>query len=94
MELSSQIEKPILKKVSATKLSEQLEPKIEIIEAPKPALEAEQQLEENNNKLKYNSNYYYSPVFDNPQVKSIENSGWQVSDIWREIRADSYCDSW
>ncbi|WP_199327238.1 hypothetical protein [Nostoc sp. FACHB-888] len=94
MELSSQIEKPILKKAVATKLSQQLEPKVEIIEAPKPAWEAEQQLEENNNKLKYDSNYYSSPVFDSPQVKSIENSGWQVSDIWREIRVDSYCGSW
>ncbi|MBD2536248.1 hypothetical protein H6G97_45945 [Nostoc flagelliforme FACHB-838] len=81
MQLSSQIEKPILKKASATNLPQQLEPEIKIIEAPKPALKAKQKLEENNNKLEYDFNYYYSPVFDNLQLKSIENSGWQVSDI-------------
>ncbi|MBW4457823.1 MAG: hypothetical protein KME55_37225 [Nostoc indistinguendum CM1-VF10] len=77
MELSSQIGKPILKKAVATNLPQQLEPKIKIIEVRKPTLETEQKLEENNNKLDYGSNYYYSPVFENPQLKSIESSGWQ-----------------
>jgi hypothetical protein len=94
MELSRKIEKPILKKAVATNLPQQLEPEIKIIEVRKPTLETERKLEENNNKLEYDSNYYYSPIFDNPQLKSIENSGWQVSDIWREIRVDSYCGSW
>ncbi|MDZ8089289.1 MAG: hypothetical protein RMY16_27610 [Nostoc sp. DedQUE12b] len=87
-ELSRKIEKPILKKTITTDLPQQLEPETEILETPKPALEAKQKLKEGNDKSEYVSNYYYSPVFDNPQIKSIENSGWKVSDIWREIRVD------
>ncbi|MDJ0734876.1 MAG: hypothetical protein QNJ47_12545 [Nostocaceae cyanobacterium] len=36
--------------------------------------------------------YDYIPVRDNPIVQSIGNSGWQISDIWRDIRVDSFCD--
>lgn len=94
MELIRKIEKPILKKASATNLSQQLELEVENTKTPKTALEAKQKLEENSNKLEYGSDYYYSPRFDNFPVKAIESSGWQVSDIWREIRVDSYCDTW
>ncbi|NEU84481.1 hypothetical protein [Nostoc sp. UIC 10630] len=94
MELIRKIEKPILKKVSATNLSQQLELEVENIKTPERALEAKQKLEETCNKLEYGSDYYYSPRLDNPPAKAIESSGWQVSDIWREIRVDSYCDSW
>ncbi|MDJ0736024.1 MAG: hypothetical protein QNJ47_18510 [Nostocaceae cyanobacterium] len=34
----------------------------------------------------------YIPVRDNPIVQSVGNSGWQISDIWRDIRVDSFCD--
>lgn len=34
----------------------------------------------------------YIPVRDNPLVQSVGNSGWQASDIWREIRVDSFYD--
>ncbi|MBW4456406.1 MAG: hypothetical protein KME55_28990 [Nostoc indistinguendum CM1-VF10] len=81
MELSRKIEKPILKKASVTNLSQKLEPEVEFIEAPIPALEAKQKLQENSNKPEYGSDYYYSPAFYNSQFKSIESSGWQVSDI-------------
>ncbi|MBN3870156.1 hypothetical protein [Nostoc sp. JL33] len=94
MELIRKIEKPILKKASATNLSQQLELEVENTKTPKTALEAKQKLEENSNKLEYGSDYYYSPRFDNPPAQAIESSGWQISDIWREIRVDSYYDSW
>ena len=94
MELSKKIEKPILKKAAATNLSQHLEPEVENIKTPKAALEAKQKLEENSNKPEYGSDYYYSPAFENSQFKSIESSGWQVSDIWREIRVDSYYHTW
>jgi hypothetical protein len=35
---------------------------------------------------------YYIPVRDNPIVQSIGNSGWQISDIWRDIRVDNFSD--
>ncbi|ABA24718.1 conserved hypothetical protein (plasmid) [Trichormus variabilis ATCC 29413] len=32
------------------------------------------------------------PVYDSPLVQSVGNSGWQVSDIWRDLRVDGFCD--
>ncbi|MBW4673408.1 MAG: hypothetical protein KME52_05135 [Desmonostoc geniculatum HA4340-LM1] len=34
----------------------------------------------------------YIPLRDNPLVQSVGNSGWQPSDIWREMRVDSFYD--
>jgi len=34
----------------------------------------------------------YIPVRDNPVVLSIANSGWQVSEILRDIRVDAFYD--
>ncbi|MEH1916657.1 hypothetical protein [Nostoc sp.] len=28
---------------------------------------------------------------DNPPVQSVGNSGWQVSDVWRDLRIDDFC---
>ncbi|MEH1963766.1 MAG: hypothetical protein V7L05_28795 [Nostoc sp.] len=33
----------------------------------------------------------YIPLRDNPIVQSVGNSGWQPSDIWREMRVDDFC---
>ncbi|MEH2093076.1 hypothetical protein [Nostoc sp.] len=33
----------------------------------------------------------YIPLVDNPPVQSVGNSGWQVSDVWRDIRVDDFC---
>ncbi|WGV29107.1 hypothetical protein [Halotia branconii] len=32
----------------------------------------------------------YIPLVDNPPVQSVGNSGWQISDIWKDIRLDSF----
>ncbi|MCP6760753.1 MAG: hypothetical protein NHB32_18860 [Fischerella sp. CENA71] len=37
------------------------------------------------------SEYYYHPASDYPLVQSVANSGWQVSDIWRDLRVDNFC---
>lgn len=34
----------------------------------------------------------YAPVQDYPILQSAGNSGWQPSDIWRELRVDGFCD--
>lgn len=34
----------------------------------------------------------YISARDNPIVQSISNSGWQVSDIWRDIKVDYFSD--
>jgi hypothetical protein len=39
-------------------------------------------------------NYYepqYIPSRDNPVVYSIGKTGWQVSEIWKDIRLDDFC---
>ncbi|WP_392529991.1 hypothetical protein [Nostoc sp. C117] len=33
----------------------------------------------------------YIPLLDNPPVQSVGNSGWQVSDVWRDLRVDDFC---
>lgn len=33
----------------------------------------------------------YIPFLDNPPVQSVGNSGWQVFDVWRDIRVDDFC---
>lgn len=32
----------------------------------------------------------YIPVRDNPVTLSVGKTGWQVSDIWKDIRLDSF----
>jgi len=32
----------------------------------------------------------YIPLRDNPLVQSVCNTGWQISEIWKEIRLDSF----
>ncbi|WP_335090147.1 hypothetical protein [Nostoc sp.] len=32
----------------------------------------------------------YIPLLDNPPVQSVGNSGWQISDVWRDLRVDSF----
>jgi hypothetical protein len=34
----------------------------------------------------------YIPLRDNPVVYSIGKTGWQVSEIWKDVRLDSFCD--
>ena len=33
----------------------------------------------------------YIPLLDNPPVQSVGNSGWQISDVWRDLRVDDFC---
>ncbi|BAY95248.1 MULTISPECIES: hypothetical protein [unclassified Tolypothrix] len=35
---------------------------------------------------------FYAPVQDSPVLQSVGNTGWQVSDIWRDLRIDNFCD--
>ncbi|MEA5504291.1 hypothetical protein VB735_14445 [Halotia wernerae UHCC 0503] len=32
----------------------------------------------------------YIPIRDNPEVQSVGNSGWQPSEIWKDIRLDGF----
>ncbi|MBD2357454.1 hypothetical protein H6G41_23035 [Tolypothrix sp. FACHB-123] len=36
--------------------------------------------------------HVYAPVQDAPVLQFVGNTGWQVSDIWRDLRVDNFCD--
>jgi hypothetical protein len=38
----------------------------------------------------YDQSPNYVPLRDNPIVHSVGNTGWQVSEIWKEIRLDDF----
>ncbi|AFZ01511.1 hypothetical protein [Calothrix sp. PCC 6303] len=48
--------------------------------------------EEQKNLIIENIESNYIPARDNPIFQSIGNSGWQISDIWRDIRVDNFSD--
>jgi hypothetical protein len=48
--------------------------------------------EEQKHLIRENTESNYIPARDNPIVQSIGNSGWQISDIWRDIRVDNFSD--
>lgn len=39
--------------------------------------------------IKYQESNYI-PIRDNPVVLSVGNTGWQVSEIWKDIRLDNF----
>jgi hypothetical protein len=43
-----------------------------------------------NDEIMENEEQSYIPVSHNPIISSIGNSGWQISDIWRDIRVDNF----
>ncbi len=73
------IEKPILKEVEKTEEAEKQNFSTVSVE-----------LEEENVDISYQEPHYI-PVGDYPVAQSIGNSGWQASDIWRDIRIDNFC---
>jgi hypothetical protein len=45
-----------------------------------------------NHEIIENGEQNYIPVCYNSTIPSISNSGWQISDIWRDIRVDNFSD--
>ncbi|MEJ1933314.1 hypothetical protein WDZ92_24210 [Nostoc sp. NIES-2111] len=96
--------KPILKKsdvliVKKSTASQSPQPVIQIdaVDAEAPILdEVNSSVHEQTDLALHTSppEYYphHLPVYDSPLVESVANSGWQVSDIWRDLRVDAFCD--
>jgi hypothetical protein len=78
-------EKLVLKKIKMMEETEEQNQPLEPLDTPEPIIEEQKELyidiREPN----------YIPVRDNPVIQSAGNSGWQVSDIWRDIRVDNFC---
>ncbi|RAM50428.1 MAG: hypothetical protein C6Y22_17715 [Hapalosiphonaceae cyanobacterium JJU2] len=79
IQLIKVIEKPILKEIEKTEEPEEQN-------FPNAGVD----IEEENIESSYQETNYIS-VGDYPVIQSVGNSGWQVSDIWRDIRIDNFC---
>lgn len=86
MQLIKRIEKPIPKNVEIKEELSQPTLRTDAAEIKEPVMEQNSVLE-----INY-QDYNYIPVCDNPIVQSVSNSGWQVSDIWRDLRIDNCYD--
>ncbi|WP_353930288.1 hypothetical protein WJM97_18640 [Okeanomitos corallinicola TIOX110] len=91
MKLIKKSEKLILDKIKSMELeAENLH--TEINDNPETVIDEIQ--EEETRKIDINNQLSnYIPVRDNPIVYSVGNTGWQVSEIWKEIRLDDFCNS-
>ncbi|PMB01240.1 hypothetical protein CEN50_00215 [Fischerella thermalis CCMEE 5268] len=85
MQLIKVIKKPILKEVENTEEPEQQDFSSDPLDIAQETLETKEVLH-----LGYQEPSYI-PVHDYPVVRSVGNSGWQASDIWRDIRIDNFC---
>ncbi|MCX7595245.1 MAG: hypothetical protein N2235_16090 [Fischerella sp.] len=79
------IEKPILKIAEQQEEAEQQFCLRDTINTPEPTPDTKQVLNVKNQQ------HHYIPVGDRPTFESVGKSGWQVSDIWRDIRVDNFC---
>ncbi|QSJ20210.1 hypothetical protein JYQ62_16780 [Nostoc sp. UHCC 0702] len=84
MKLIKKSEKLLLNKIKIMEESEEQNLPVETIENPEPIVEKEEPYYVENQE----SNYIL--VRDNPVVQSVCNSGWQVSEIWKDIRLDNF----
>ncbi|MBD2214605.1 hypothetical protein H6G27_32855 [Nostoc linckia FACHB-104] len=87
------IKKPELlivkKSVTSQPAIEEVAP-IETVSADEPIIEPQPDLEVESQSREYL--HVYAPVQDAPVLQSVGNTGWQVSDIWRDLRIDNFCD--
>ncbi|BAT54229.1 unknown protein [Nostoc sp. NIES-3756] len=78
-------EKLVLKKIKMMEETEEENLSLEPLDTPEPIVDEQKELYIDIREAKY------IPVRDNPVIQSVGNSGWQVSDIWRDIRVDDFC---
>ncbi|MBD2346234.1 hypothetical protein [Anabaena subtropica] len=78
-------EKLVLKKIKMMEETEEQNLPPDPFDIPEPNLEEQKDLYLDIKEP------HYIPLRDNPVIQSAGNSGWQVSDIWRDIRVDDFC---
>lgn len=81
-------EKLLIEKMKMMEEAEEQNPQVENSEVSEPIVA------EKSNSYVQAREAYYMPQRDYPLVQSVGNSGWQVSDIWRDIRVDNFCDDY
>ncbi|MCG6133175.1 MAG: hypothetical protein MET45_00655 [Nostoc sp. LLA-1] len=87
MKLIKKSEKLLLDKIKTLEEEEE-----QSLQADADTLHSLESLLEDNQQLYLdNPEPNYIPSRDNPIVRSVGNSGWQVSDIWKDVRVDTFC---
>ena len=88
MKLIKKSEKLLLDKIKLMEEAEEESPPVETppVETPnfpEPTVEEYQEYLEN-------GEVNYIPLRTHPIIQSVGNSGWQVSDIWKDVRVDNF----
>jgi len=84
MKLLKKSEKLLLNKIKIMEEIEEQNLQADMVNNQEPTFEEKQELYVENKTTKYIG------LIDNPVVQTIGNSGWQVSDIWKDIRLDDF----
>ncbi|MFN6568178.1 hypothetical protein [Dendronalium sp. ChiSLP03b] len=80
----------ILKKSVTSQPTQEELSQVDTASINEPAIEQQPLIEPQSQATEYLTRY--APVQDYPILQSASNSGWQPSDIWRELRVDEFCD--
>lgn len=78
-------EKLVLKKIKMMEETEEQNLLPDSLDTPEPVVEEQKEVYLDIRQPNY------IPLRDQPVIQSAGNSGWQVSDIWRDIRVDNFC---
>ncbi|MBW4641958.1 MAG: hypothetical protein KME23_02885 [Goleter apudmare HA4340-LM2] len=78
MKLIKKSEKLLLEKIKIMEETEEENLQVDLIDAPEPAVEVELRT----------PNYFHWR--DQQIIRSVGNSGWQVSEIWKDVRLDDF----
>jgi len=87
------IKKPellILKKSVASRPTQEQVPEVDTELTNEPIVDQQPPFEPQNQATEYLTRY--EPVQDYPVLQSVSDSGWQPSDIWRDLRIDRFCE--
>ncbi|NDJ25096.1 hypothetical protein GS682_26325 [Nostoc sp. B(2019)] len=84
MKLIKKSEKLLLDKIKIMEETEEENLQADIVNTQEPTLEEKPELYSESRTANY------IPLIDNPVVQSVGNSGWQVSDIWKDVRLDNF----
>ncbi|WP_017651690.1 hypothetical protein [Fortiea contorta] len=86
MKLIKKSEKLLLEKIKIMEETEEENLQVDANDLQEPSGMQQPLMSEENTQPKYIS------WRDQPMIQSVGNSGWQVSDIWKDIRLDDFND--
>jgi hypothetical protein len=84
MKLIKKSEKLLLDKIKLMEEAEEKGVPLDSVIPPEPIVEEYQEY------IIEDREVNYIPLRTHPIVQSVGNSGWQVSDIWKDVRVDNF----